>query len=166
MQALCNVNQLPEATLRFLLSPSTSNPSSTSSNPRAVSNSRVHASSGARDDKGIAESPSRTGSGSTQTTTQPTAQTRPTGQAWQRTAMPGGLRSALQAAYNSSQLDAIAACLEPGGQFTLVQGPPGTGKTSAIRGIVSVLLCQKAIKEFATTGSVGTDAASGNGRGV
>lgn len=149
LQALCNVYRLPESTLRFLLSPS--------SPPAAGATAAASSSTAGQPSASSQQGPPGGGPALAK------APPRPMGQCWQRATMPPPLRAALQAAYNGSQLDAIAACLEGGGQFTLVQGPPGTGKTSAIRGIASVLLCRKAIQEYAAGAGAGGSAGGGGG---
>ncbi|GFR50440.1 hypothetical protein Agub_g12661, partial [Astrephomene gubernaculifera] len=67
---------------------------------------------------------------------------------WEAAALPPPLKAALHAAFNEGQRGAILAALDTARQFTLVQGPPGTGKTSAIMGMVSVLLARPDIAQY------------------
>lgn len=53
--------------------------------------------------------------------------------------MPDGLRSAIEHAYNDSQVKALKTALSRD-PLVLIQGPPGTGKTRTILSLLSVLL--------------------------
>ncbi|GIM05142.1 hypothetical protein Vretimale_9587 [Volvox reticuliferus] len=63
----------------------------------------------------------------------------PTTTSWESAGLPPSLKACLAATFNDSQRKAILSAMDDS-IFTLVQGPPGTGKTSAIMGIISVLL--------------------------
>ncbi|GLI67193.1 hypothetical protein VaNZ11_011114, partial [Volvox africanus] len=63
----------------------------------------------------------------------------PPATSWDSSGLPPALRAGLAATFNDSQRKAILSAMDDS-FFTLVQGPPGTGKTSAIMGIISVLL--------------------------
>ncbi|MEW5299031.1 MAG: hypothetical protein WDW36_002086 [Sanguina aurantia] len=62
--------------------------------------------------------------------------------AWRACPAPLALKRGLEAAYNESQLAAVASALDDSSPISLVQGPPGSGKTSAIIGILSMLLAK------------------------
>lgn len=67
-----------------------------------------------------------------------------TASALQHSGLPAPLQTALRAAFNQSQVAAIAESMSGRDPFALVQGPPGTGKTSAVIGIISALMANAA----------------------
>jgi senataxin len=60
--------------------------------------------------------------------------------------IPKRLDLQLKNFFNSSQIDALKSSIKKKG-ITLIQGPPGTGKTTAILGILSVILNSSVKKE-------------------
>ncbi|XP_020583755.1 probable helicase MAGATAMA 3 [Phalaenopsis equestris] len=71
------------------------------------------------------------------------------GQTWN---VPKPLMDHLRDCLNSSQLDAINACLSHR-PFVLIQGPPGTGKTQTIIGLLSAILHSSPTSLHSNSGS-------------